>query len=284
MAHCGKDIPGNLIHNSGGSSQRFFPEREASEPPPQSAAPGANCMKKEKGIYDQDSFAHLYVPCYLRETSRVWETVLGLGSRHIYKKGENFSFGKGDETFGYIRRGMTCCYYEDKYGNDNEIRFFLGSGCLIRETFILANLDFFITKHICLSHVELYTFDRSLLTDLKFVSEYPELLKNLIFSISIKSISLQLFATVLKYISNRQKVCHYLYGFYLYNGKRREFAPPFSQSYLADLLGLSKFTINRIIGKLKQEGVLISYTSRRVVIGDIKKLEELKSGAWERED
>lgn len=229
-------------------------------------------------MYDQDSYPLLYVPCYMRNISEEWEKVIHLGQKYSYGKGDYFSVGHKDKAFGYIKSGMTCCYYNNAYGQKDEIRFFIGDRCLIKETFVLANFGFYVTHHKCLSDVTLYLFDNEMLFDKEFLETYPDLLNNFIFSISIKSVSVQLFASILKFNTTIQKVAHYIYGFYLLNKKKKVFQPPFSQAYLAELLGISKYTINRIIMKLKSDNILKSYTRKRIEIGDLEKLELLKSG------
>lgn len=229
-------------------------------------------------MYDQDNYPLLYVPCYMRDISREWDKVIQLGQKYSYKKGDYFQIGHKDKAFGYIKSGMTCCYYSNAYSQKDEIRFFIGDGCLVKETFVLANFGFYVTHHKCLSDVTLYLFDKEMLFDTHFLASFPELLNNFIFSISIKSVSVQLFASILKFNTTIQKVAHYIYGFYLLNKKKRVFEPPFGQAYLAELLGISKYTINRIITKLRTEGILESYTRKKIEIGDLERLELLKSG------
>lgn len=142
----------------------------------------------------------------------------------------------------------------------------------------MANFGFYITHHKCLTDVTLYLFESSMLFDKNFMQSYPDLLNNFIFSIAIKSVSVQLFASILKCNTTIQQVAHYLYGFYLLNKKKRAFQPPFGQAYLAELLGISKFTLNRIILKLKIENILKTYTRNKIEFNDIEKLELLKRG------
>lgn len=76
-------------------------------------------------MYDQDNYPLLYVPCYMRELSRIWEKIIHFGQRHSYKRGEYFSLGQKEKEFGYIKSGMTCSYYNNEYTQKDEIRFLL---------------------------------------------------------------------------------------------------------------------------------------------------------------
>ena len=226
---------------------------------------------------EQESFPHLYIPCYVQDLSPVWEKFLHMGRKMTYKKGDSFFLGKEQDSFGYIKSGLTCCYVKEEIGHVDEIRFFIGKRCLIKETFMSANYGNFYTYHKCLTDVEMYLFDRNMITDVEIINNNPELLKNYIFSISAKSVSAQLFASLLKQKSNLQKITVYLYGFYLLNKPSLCFRPPLTQIQLAELLGLTNITVNRIITKLKNEKIISCYTKNKIQIIDIDKMRELRS-------
>ncbi len=225
---------------------------------------------------EQEQFPFLYIPCYVQELSLVWENFLHLGKKITYKKGDKFFLGENEDAFGYIKSGLTCCYVKEEVGHVDEIRFFIGKGCLIKETFISANYGKFYTYHKCLTDVEMYQFDRNMILNGNAFNSHPELVKNYIFSISAKSVSAQLFASLLKQKSNLQKVAVYIYGFHLLNGRSLSFSPPLTQIQLAELLGLTNLTVNRIIGKLKRDNVIACYTKNKLQILDIEKIKALR--------
>lgn len=174
--------------------------------------------------------------------------------------------------FGYIRKGLTCSFSDDCQENSEEIRFFIDVGCLIKETYIQANYASFPTSHRCLSAVEMYLFPKRIITDPGFLPAHADLLNNYIFSISVKSVSSQIFASLMKKKSALQKVAAFLFGFYLFSGKKRSFKPPFCQMHLGSLLGITKFTINRIIHYLTEQNFLEKYTSKNIIIIDPARL------------
>lgn len=227
-------------------------------------------------MYEEDFCSYINIPCYVQELSLIWENYLHLGKKVNYKKGEIFSLGENQDVFCYIKSGVTCCYVKEMIGQIDEIRFFVGKGCLIKETFISANFGKFNTYHKCLTNVELYQFNKNIIYDSEFIKKHPELLKNYIFSIAAKSVSTQLFASLLKQKTNLQKIAVYLYGFYLLNKKSLCFRPPLTQLQLAELLGLTNLTVNRIIKKLKEEKIIACYTKNKLQILDCNRLKELE--------
>lgn len=227
-------------------------------------------------MFEQERYPWLHAPCYVQNLSRVWESALHLGKRREFKKGESFSLAEDGNCFGYVAKGVTCHLLLDYIDSKDEIRFFLGPASLARDTFAAAGYGAYHSSHKCLTDVVVYQFERNLLEDPCFISRWPELVRNFTFSIAAKGVSSQLFASILKRKSNEQKIAIYLYGFYLLSKRRREFAPPFSQTYLALLLGISKLTVNRVIAQWKNEGIIGAYTKRRVEIIDVERLASLR--------
>ena len=227
-------------------------------------------------MFNQEKHSYLYVPCYVRDLSRIWETAIHLGERLHYKKGQTFALGDDGNHFGYIQSGVTCHLILDDDGIKDEIRFFLGPHTLLRDIFVSAGFGAYQSTHKCLTEVTLFRFEKSLLGNKDFLAQHAPLVQNLIFSISAKSISLQFFSNILKRNSNAQKIAIYLYGFYLLNRKRLSFTPPFSQYYLAELLGISKLTVNRIISAWKEAGIIGGYTKNNIRILDVERLAALR--------
>lgn len=228
-------------------------------------------------MFDQEKFNYLHVPCYVQNLSKDWEKALYLGRKQIFKKGESFTLGNEGTHFGYIQSGITCHLILDDMTMKDEIRFFIGPECLVKDTFVSAGYGAYRSSHKCLTDVTLYQFNREILYSPIFFEQYPDLIQNYIFSVSAKSVSLQFFASILKRCNNEQKIAIFLYGFYLLNRHRRSFKPPFSQVYLAKLLGISKLTVNRIISVWKDKGIISNYTKNNVTINDVNAIYNLRS-------
>ena len=59
------------------------------------------------------------------------------------------------------------------------------------------------------------------------------------------------------------------------SGNARELSPGISQTELANLLGVHRISLLRVIQKLKRDGVLQELTRDRLVIKDLEKLRSL---------
>lgn len=229
-------------------------------------------MTPLKFLLSEPSGSFLNIPCYVKNLSRVWESVLYLGERHFFSKGKTFKLGKNKNIFGYINKGLTCSYAYSNVNHSEEIIFFIDEGCLIKEAFVHTNYDNYLTCHRCLSDVEVFLFSRDLLNNADFNLSHSDLIKNYIFSLSVKGISSQIFSSIMKLKSAYQKIAIFLYGFYLFSDKKTLFTPPFGQKYLGSLLGLTKFTVNRVIHSMIEEKIIEKYTSKNITLLDPDRL------------
>ena len=225
---------------------------------------------------DQETYPFLHIPCFVSHLSDCWESVLHLGERLTCRRRQLFS-PHDDDSFFYIHSGLTCCYVREHAGQKDDIRLFMGEKCFIRETLVSAGLGSWNTVHRCLTDVVMYRFPRVLLSDPGFIRDHGELVDNFVFSVAAKSVSVQIFSSLLKK-SNEQKIATYVYGFHLYSGRRHAFAPPLSQVQLAELLGINILTVNRIIVRWKRRGILECYTRRNLRILNLEELVRIRNG------
>lgn len=222
---------------------------------------------------EQEKFSFFFIPNYIEHLSDCWEKALHLGERHHYQKNDDFVLNHG---FAYIKSGLVISYFREFVDLRDEIRSFIGSGCLIKDTYSGADYGYFPTFHQCASETEIYQFDSDIIYSTDFIREYPDLIQNYIYSISAKSLSNWFLCSISKQTSNLQKLAYYLYGFYLLRGKKNEFEAPLSQKQLASLLGIDIMTVNRIVGNFKKQGILSCWTKNRMEILDIEKLKRLR--------
>lgn len=227
-------------------------------------------------MFNQEEYPFLYVPGYMENTSLVWEKILSTGKRYDFKKGQYISTRNERTSIWYITNGVIKFISEDYGSEDNAILYMLGKGCLAREGINSTSYNLnHLMKCKSISDVCIYEFDKSMLYDKNFILNYPDLIKNYIETLSIKFISHIILFSIRRLQSTLQKVSYFIYGFYLLRGNKLSFSPPFSQSQLGRLLGISYFTINRAIKELKGRKILINYTKTNIEIGNISELREL---------
>lgn len=227
-------------------------------------------------MFNQEEYPFLYVPGYMENTSLVWEKILSIGVKYDFKKGQYILTRNEKNGIWYITKGVIKFISED-YNSDNDaILYMIGKGCIARESINSTYYNFSnLMKSKSVSDVSLYEFDKSLLSDTNFILNYPDLIKNYIETLSIKFISHIMLFSIRRLQSTLQKVSYFIYGFYLLRGNKLNFSPPFSQSQLGRLLGISHFTINRAIKELKVRKILHSYTKTNIRISNISELRDL---------
>lgn len=224
-------------------------------------------------VEEQEKFPFFFIPNYTEHLSDCWEKALHLGEKCAYQKNEEFILTEG---FAYIQSGLVISYFREFIDLRDEIRSFIGEGCLIKDTYSGCEYGYFPTLHKCVSDTVIYLFDANIIYDAEFIKNYPDLLKNYIYSISAKSLSNWFLCSISKQTSNSQKLAYYLYGFYLLRGRRLSFEAPLTQKQLAALLGIDIMTVNRIVSNFKKNGILSCWTKNRMEILDIEKLRNLR--------
>ncbi|MBQ9104892.1 MAG: Crp/Fnr family transcriptional regulator [Mailhella sp.] len=225
---------------------------------------------------DQEKHPFLYIPCYTEKTSLCWEAMIPYGQKFIFKKGETFLLGTHKEEFGYIKQGLVSCYFKDQAGTVDEIRSFIGPGSLIKETLCACGYGKFQSRHKAITDVEIYLFDFGIIYQPSFFAEHIELIRNFHFSLAAKSLSYQFFSSVMKQKTISQKLAFYVYGHYLFNGRRNSFKPQLTQTLVADLMGVNNLTLNRVVAKWKRDGILACWTKNKMEILDIARIQELR--------
>ena len=217
------------------------------------------------------------VPGQMRHLSRVWEEVLHLGVRETYRKGSVFSFQEAHQgDFGYIRLGRLYSSHPTKGGLER-LTFFLSDGCLFRETYVITGYCESPPVHHCLTDVELYRFNGSLLHDGAFAARYPHLLRNCMYSMAVKLASYDAMVQTLGKTSATEKVAWYLdalFGYY----QRPTFAPGITQNELTLLLGIHQSSMSRAVLALKKHDIISAFTKNQLTILDPERLKRVADG------
>lgn len=224
-------------------------------------------------VEEQEKFPFFFIPNYTEHLSDCWEKVLHLGEKHVYQKNEDFCLTHG---FAYVQSGLVISYFREFLDLRDEIRSFIGAGCLIKDTYSGAEYGHWPTLHKCVEDTVIYIFNADIVYNHEFIKNYPDLLKNYIYSISAKSLSNWFLCSISKQTSNSQKLAYYLYGFYLLRGRKNSFEAPLTQRQLAALLGIDIMTVNRIVSNFKKKGILSCWTKNRMEILDIETLKNLR--------
>ncbi len=221
------------------------------------------------------------LPCfYLKEANSVWRKVLHLGICIKVEKGVLLSSNEVD-SFSFLHKGRIRLETVSLSGKPRT-GFYVEEGSLFGEAGSVhygKNSGVFYTLEQC----TIYKFPNTLLEDETFICKYPELIANIIYTFKQK---LNIFFSSLSESNEASpdlSVCRYLESFAVKYGKNT-FRPDISQTDLAQMLGLHRSTICRVLKDLREEEILGEFSrykleilNRELLQSKIKELEKFSA-------
>ena len=192
----------------------------------------------------------------LEDMNAPWSRLLHLATRYTYPKRYPLVLA-GDAMFDfyYLAKGRLRIMHGTESGRERAM-VYIGSGNVFNEATALAGFDDPDCRFYCMEDVELYRFPGTLLHDPRFVAEYPELIINLMVSMSTK---------VLVMHANLSET----------GGGTADFNPQMTQEELAVFLGIHRATLVRALRVLRGCGALLQLTKNRLRIGDLALLQKI---------
>ena len=149
------------------------------------------------------------------------------------------------------------------------------AGALINETCTVTQSISSKVLFECRTPVTLYYFSGELPFNNSFIADFPHLIKNMFLSSATKLLHIQ---ALLNAVCTRNKlhlVCWYIYSMVMHHQGKTCFFPDISQTDICALLGLSKSSMKRSMGYLKEEGIVTQFTKHHLVVEDLPRLAEL---------
>lgn len=214
-------------------------------------------------------------PCVITGISQEWENARGWGIERTLAKGETFSFDEENTAnFVYVRSGTVHCVFYEGNGA-SRINLICKKGSLINETCSVTRSISSKIVFLCHTPVRLYCFSGTLPFNKDFIEAYPHLLKNMFLSSATKVLHFQAMLNAVCTRSKLHLVSWYIYSMVMHHHGCTDFDPDLSQTEVRTLLGLSKTSMKRSMTYLKNEGIITTFTRRRIVIGDKTRLAEL---------
>lgn len=212
---------------------------------------------------------------YINGINAVWAKQIPASIRRSFPKGRVLDIERdmriGDRTgFYYIISGLIRLAYIGMGGEERTL-LYAGEGVLLNVPSILTN-DFGDSVATCMEKTEIAIFDANLLSDIDFARENPELMLNLIHTLSFHLVmhSQRLAETSLENTISR--LCSIIQEMASENGPIK---PNFTQQELALILGIHRATLTRALTRLRNMGVIGKFTKRELEILDPVLLGEL---------
>lgn len=220
----------------------------------------------------------LVMPGQVIGLSTIWKDLLGYAKKRSYhKKGSNLYWKDiGDNTFAYIKSGVTGTIQTLADGQEC-IKLFIGEGCLFHEVYVLAGFCNSFPLHRCMSSVELYHFDGTLLADADFIANHPSHMLNLSTSIAMKTVAQDMIREIIGHKTACSKIANWMLLAATVQ-KSRKFVPSLTQLELASMLHIHKSTVNRTILAIREAGIIGKFNRRICEIRDLQELKAIATG------
>ena len=200
-----------------------------------------------------------------------WSRLLHLATRYTYPKRYPLVLA-GD--FYYLAKGRLRIMHGTENGRERAM-VYVGSGNVFNEATALAGFDDPDCRFYCMEDVELYRFPGTLLHDPRFVAENPELIINMMVSMSTKVLVMHANLSETGGGTAVKQVSLFLCGLSRLHGDKLDFNPQMTQEELAIFLGIHRATLVRALRSLRECGALLQLTKNRLRIGDLALLQKI---------
>jgi len=211
---------------------------------------------------------------HITNLNLVWEEALGIASKLIYKKNTIIPHADQQGVY-YIKEGKVKLSYISPNGQER-IALIYDTHSIFNEARVFAGYDP-IGCFKCATDVELYLFPKALLMKTDFITQYPEIVKNLLFTMGAKILLHYLFLTEMGTGSSMAQVCRFILSLSVKNDKALMFPVHMTQQEVCDLFGMHRATLARILRRLKDMGAISHFTTRKLIITDYDLLVEISS-------
>lgn len=222
-------------------------------------------------IHEPDCFiANVVPPWIMRSPFDCWDKLLPLGRPERWKrKALLYAYGDPADDLVLIRSGLVKIMASSVKGVQRSIGV-LGSGS------ILGEAAFFYTgayRHdiCCVTECEGVLFSKSIVREHIFV-KHPDLALYILQNLAAKSYMMSTQLECAAFMSGRQRLAHFLYHLAQEQEKNSwvyDLLSTLPQTTIAEILGMHRVTVTKIINELKREGILTINKRVRVEKGDL---------------
>ena len=231
------------------------------------------------GYFPPHSFDESYImdikgefaPLILTNLNTPWERVLALGTplsfptkKIIPTVGSNTS----QDGMYYITRGRVRLSHIAPNGSE-KVLFHMGKGMLFNEIPMFVAVQNAIFTAV--EPTKVLFWPRHLLS-LSFIKGYPDLISNLLQSLSRKASNFHIQLCAQGLFTSFINVCRALYSMHLYQRKGETITPHLTQHELAAMLGVHRSSLHKALTRLKEENVIASYNKKELVVTNLEAL------------
>jgi CRP-like cAMP-binding protein len=219
-----------------------------------------------------------FQPVIFGDLNSPWEKVLSLGILQSFSAKTIIpARSRGDVGVGmyYIRRGCVRLSNITPSGRE-KIMLYMARGMIFNEIAMFHSLKAHLFT--CMEATETVFIPQKRIT-VDFIRDHPELILNLIESVTKKSASFYVQLFGLRAFDTFVNVCRVLYSMYLFNRSNGNVVPRLSQQELAAFLGIHRSSLHKALLRLKKEGIIGSYHRRNFAVHSPERLLAYSEGA-----
>ena len=208
------------------------------------------------------------------DLNRPWARVLHLAKKYEYPKRTRVRFSlEMDRDFYYISKGQVCLQVSSADGKERMTNYF-GEGSIfnLATVFFEGFEDF--GAWVFLEDSITWRFPGKFLHDEKFVSEYPDLIINIMRSLSFSMLTHSTWITEMYLSRPITRVARYLVGLSVAEGSNNCFVGA-TQQDAAQQLGMHRGTLSAALKELKEKGIISEFSRGHLHILDIERLRQI---------
>lgn len=211
--------------------------------------------------------------------NQMWAQLLFLAAKQEHARGTyRYLYDDPEHSFYFLEKGRVTILHGATNGRVQDM-LYMQSGTLFNVSLALgSSLTHFLDagcQFYCLTNVTVWKFPGSLLHDQDFIRSHPAFIENLMSSIGLKLLLMHNTLSNSGTAPPLSKLCRFYLNMSQASGNARELSSGISQTKLANLLGIHRVSLLRVIQKLKRDGALQELTRDRLVIKDPKWLRSL---------
>lgn len=215
----------------------------------------------------------VFFPLILTDLNLVWSQVLHLGTpvsfpARTFISSSGVSGRESCNGMYFIKRGRVRLSSLSMSGQE-KVMLYMSKNVLFNEIPMLVySYDYVFT---CMEHTEAVFWPKRFL-DEKLAREKPELIFNLLESLSRKSQSFYVQLSAQRNYSTFGNVCRTLYSMHLFNRVKGAIVPQLTQQEVAAFLGIHRSSLHKALTRLKDEGVIGQYSRKQLSVFDENRL------------
>ena len=211
--------------------------------------------------------------------NEMWSQLLFLAARQDHARGTYlYLYDDPEHSFYFLEKGRITILHGAANGRIQNM-LYMQPGTLLNVAHALgSSMTRFLDsgcQFYCLTDVTLWKFPGTLLHDQEFIRRHPAFIENLMSSIGLKLLLMHNTLSNSGTGSAQTKLCRFCLNMAQAGGNARELSPGISQTELANILGIHRISLLRVIQKLKRDGVIRELTKDRLVITNLERLREL---------